>query len=130
MLVVGKLYRFIAPYGSEFDVGKKSMQNDRLTLHARGGETWLHAQGIPGSHVLIRTESEPSDEALLLAAKLAVYYSKGRNHPLQPIDYTKRKYIKKSANAPAGLVTYTYFKTITLGLSPEDMVWIQKNANS
>ena len=126
----GKPYRFTAPDGTEIVVGKNAMQNDRLTLHARGNETWLHAQGIAGSHVIIRTESEPSDEALLLAAKLATYYSKGRNHPLQPIDYTKRKYVKKGASAPAGLVIYTNFKTLIIGLTPEDTAWIMQNANS
>lgn len=126
----GKPYRFLASDGTEIVVGKNSLQNDRITLHARGGETWLHAQGIPGSHVLIRTEDEPSDEALLLAAKLAAYFSKGRNHPLQPVDYTKRKHIRKSANAPAGLVTYTNFKTITLGVSAEDAAWISQHTKS
>ena len=116
----GKPCRFTAPDGTVIEVGKNSLQNDRLTLHARGGETWLHAQGIPGSHVLIRTESDPSDETLLYAAKLAAYFSKGRNHPQLPVDYTLRKYVRKSANAPAGLVTYTNFKTLIIGLTPED----------
>ena len=120
----GKPCRFTAPDGTVIEVGKNSLQNDRLTLHARGGETWLHAQGIPGSHVLIRTESDPSDETLLYAAKLAAYFSKGRNHPQLPVDYTKRKYVKKSANAPAGLVTYTNFKTLIIGLTPEDVARI------
>jgi predicted ribosome quality control (RQC) complex YloA/Tae2 family protein len=125
----GKPYRFIAPDGTLIEVGKNSIQNDRLTLHARGNETWLHAQGIPGSHVIIRTESEPSDEALLYAAKLAAYYSKGRNHPQQAIDYTTRKYVKKAAGSPAGLVTYTNFKTAIIGLTPEDVALIIKEAN-
>lgn len=116
----GKPCRFTAPDGTVIEVGKNSLQNDRLTLHARGGETWLHAQGIPGSHVLIRTEAPPSDETLLYAAKLAAYFSKGRNHPQLPVDYTLRKYVRKSANAPAGLVTYTNFKTLIIGLTPED----------
>ncbi len=116
----GKPCRFTAPDGTVIEVGKNSLQNDRLTLHARGGETWLHAQGIPGSHVLIRTEAQPSDETLLYAAKLAAYFSKGRNHPQLPVDYTLRKYVRKSANAPAGLVTYTNFKTLIIGLTPED----------
>ena len=120
----GKPCRFTAPDGTVIEVGKNSLQNDRLTLHARGGETWLHAQGIPGSHVLIRTESDPSDETLLYAAKLAAYFSKGRNHPQLPVDYTRRKYVKKSANAPAGLVTYTNFKTLIIGLTPEDVARI------
>lgn len=124
----GRPYRFAAPDGTLIEVGKNSLQNDRLTLHARGNETWLHAQGIPGSHVIIRTESAPSDETLLYAAKLATYYSKGRNHPQQAIDYTLRKYVKKGAGAPAGLVTYTHFKTLIIGLTPQDAAQIQREA--
>ncbi|MBE5813781.1 MAG: fibronectin/fibrinogen-binding protein [Clostridiales bacterium] len=124
----GKPYRFTAPDGTLIEVGKNSMQNDRLTLHARGNETWLHAQGIPGSHVIIRSESEPSDETLLYACKLAAYYSKGRNHPALPVDYTKRKYVKKSANAAAGMVTYTHFQTAIIGLTQADQAQIMKAA--
>ncbi|MEG2208601.1 MAG: NFACT RNA binding domain-containing protein [Clostridia bacterium] len=108
------------------EVGKNSLQNDRLTLHARGGETWLHVQGMPGSHVLIRTEDEPAPETLLMAAKLAAYFSKGRNHPALPIDYTKRKHVKKAASAPAGLVTYTNFQTLLIGLTDEDIAQIMQ----
>ena len=124
----GKPHRFTAPDGTVIEVGKNSLQNDRLTLHARGNETWLHAQNIPGSHVIIRTEDEPSDQTLLYACKLAAYYSKGRNHPQLAVDYTRRKYVKKAAGAPAGLVTYTHFKTAIIGLTPEDMAMILKEA--
>lgn len=124
----GKPYRFTAPDGTVIEVGKNSIQNDRLTLHARGNETWLHAQGIPGSHVIIRSEADPSDETLLYAAKLAAYYSKGRNHPALPVDYTKRKHVKKSANAVAGMVTYTHFQTAIIGLTAEDQAQIMKAA--
>lgn len=124
----GKPYRFTAPDGTLIEVGKNSLQNDRLTLHARGNETWLHAQNIPGSHVIIRSEDDPSDETLLYACKLATYYSKGRNHPQQAIDYTKRKYVKKAAGSPAGLVTYTNFKTAIIGLTAEDVAHILREA--
>ena len=120
----GKPYKFIAKDGTIIEVGKNAIQNDRLTLHARGNETWLHAQGIPGSHVIIRSENDPNDETLLLAAKLAVYYSKGRNHPQQAIDYTKRRYVKKPATGPAGFVTYTNFQTIITGVTNEEQSWI------
>ena len=122
----GKPYRFMSPDGTVIEVGKNSIQNDRLTLHARGNETWLHAQGIPGSHVIVHTEQEPSDATLLYAAKLAAYFSKGRNHPALPVDYTLRKYVKKSSNSPAGLVTYTNFKTLLVGNSPEEQAAILK----
>ncbi len=126
----GKPYRFTAKDGTLIEVGKNSLQNDRLTLHARPGETWLHVQGMPGSHVIVRTEDEPSNEALLKAAKLAVYFSKGRNHPSAPVDYTRRKYVKKAAGTVAGFVTYTNFKTILIDLSREDMAQIGQEAGN
>jgi len=127
-VVEGQPYRFIAPDGTEILVGKNALQNDRITLHARGDEVWLHAQNIPGSHVIIRSTQEPSPETLLYAAKLAVYFSKGRNHPSQPIDYVKRKYVKKAAGSAAGFVTYTNFKTLQVGLKPEEIVSIGSSA--
>lgn len=117
----GKPYRFAANDGTIIEVGKNALQNDRLTLHARGGETWLHVQGMPGSHVIIRGEEKPSDETLLYAAKLAAYFSKGKNQPLLPIDYTLRKYVKKGANAVPGLVTYTGFHTLYITLTPQEI---------
>lgn len=129
-LLEGKPYRFTAVDGTVIEVGKNALQNDRLTLHARGNETWLHAQKIPGSHVIIRTENEPSDETLLKAAKLAAYFSKGRNHPSVPIDYTLRKYVKKAAGAVAGFVTYTNFQTVLIGLTREDVAQLSKEAGN
>ena len=124
----GQPYRFYAADGTEILVGKNAVQNDRITLHARANETWLHAQGIAGSHVIIRTEEEPSDETLLFAAKLAAYYSKGRNHPSFPIDYTKRKHVKKKSGTPSGFVIYQRFKTLYIGLTPEDLNAIRRKA--
>ena len=128
-LVEGKPYRFFAPDGTAIDVGKNSLQNDRLTLHARPDELWLHAQGIPGSHVIVRGDAAPANETVLHAAKLAAYFSKGRNHPALPVDCTQRRYVKKSAGAPAGFVTYTNFQTILVGLTREDLIAFAKEAN-
>lgn len=124
----GQPYRFFAPDGTEILVGKNAVQNDRVTLHARPEETWLHAQNVAGSHVIVRTEEAPSDETLLFAAKLAAYYSKGRNHPAFPIDYTMRKHVKKKSGTPSGFVIYDHFKTILIGLSPKDMETIRRLA--
>ena len=124
----GKPYRFLSENGTEIWVGKNAIQNDRLTLHAKGNELWLHAQGIPGSHVLVRTDQEPSDETLLFAAKIAAYFSKGRNHPSLPVDYTLRKYVKKAAGTPPGFVTYTHFQTLYIGLTQEDLARLGKES--
>lgn len=123
----GKPYLFTSADGTQVLVGKNSLQNDRLTLHAKGSELWLHAQGIPGSHVIIRSEN-PSQDTLHFAGKLAAYFSKGRNHPALPVDYVQRKHVKKAAGAAPGFVTYTHFQTMLVGLSPEDLVSIAKEA--
>ena len=124
----GKPYQFHSPEGTLIEVGKNAIQNDRLTLHARGEEMWLHAQGIPGSHVIVRFPGRPSDETLLYAAKLAACFSKGRKQPHLPVDYTLRKYVKKGAGSPPGLVTYTEFKTLFIDLTPEEEAGILKAA--
>jgi predicted ribosome quality control (RQC) complex YloA/Tae2 family protein len=123
----GEPYRFRAADGVEIIVGKNAVQNDRITLHARANETWLHAQGVGGSHVIITTEDEPSEETLLFAAKVAAYFSKGRNHPSFPIDYTKRKYVKKKSGTPSGFVIYQNFKTIQIGLTLQDFEQIKQH---
>ena len=122
----GKPYRFLSPDGVEIAVGKNALQNDRLTLHAQGNDFWLHAQGMPGSHIIIRTAAEPEHATLLLAAKLAAYFSKGRSSPSMTVDYTRRKHVKKTGGTAAGFVTYTHFKTIFVNLTQEDRASIYK----
>ncbi|MFH1513071.1 MAG: NFACT RNA binding domain-containing protein, partial [Bacillota bacterium] len=122
----GEPYRFRAADGTEITVGKNAVQNDRITLRARPNETWLHAQNVAGSHVIIRSEEEPADDTLLFAAKLAAYFSKGRNHPSFPIDYVKRRHVKKKSGTPAGFVIYQNFQTIHIGLTPQDLETIRR----
>ncbi|MBE5787597.1 MAG: DUF814 domain-containing protein, partial [Clostridiales bacterium] len=93
-------------------VGKNSAQNDRITGAARGNDTWLHAKDMPGSHVIIRAE-EPAPETLMMALKLAAWYSKGKGISV-PVDYTLRKFVKKPGGAAPGFVIYTHQKTVVV----------------
>ena len=104
--------KFLSCDGIEIEVGKNALQNERLTMGARGNETWLHAQKMPGSHVLIHTEGEVPETTLVQAAMLAAYYSKGVRSAQVPIDTTLRRYIKKPGGTPAGFVTYTHQRTL------------------
>ena len=113
--------RFVSPDGLEIIVGKNSQQNDRLTGAARGGETWLHAKDMPGSHVIIRTENAVPQDTLLLAARIAARFSKGRGGANVPVDYTLRKYVKKPGGAPAGFVIYTNQKTLYVTPREQDV---------
>ena len=103
--------KFLSCDGIEIEVGKNALQNERLTMGAKGDETWLHAQKMPGSHVLIHSESVP-ESTLLEAAMLAAYYSKGVRSAQVPIDATLRRYIKKPGGTPTGFVIYTHQRTL------------------
>ena len=106
-----KPYRYRSADGIEICVGKNAAQNDRLTLEARGEEMWLHAKDMPGSHVIIRCEGEIPQETMKQAAQLAAWYSQGQRSSMVPIDYTRRKYVKKPGGAAPGKVIYTHHRT-------------------
>ena len=103
--------KFLSCDGIEIEVGKNALQNERLTMGAAGHETWLHAQKMPGSHVIVHAETVP-DATLAEAAMLAAYYSKGVRSAQVPIDVTLRRYIKKPGGTPTGFVIYTHQRTL------------------
>ena len=93
--------------------GRNNIQNDRLIKSISGGDTWLHTQGYHSSHVAIICDGrEIPDSVLLAAAEICAYYSDGRNGTKIPVDYTRRKFVKKPPAANAGFVIYTDYKTI------------------
>jgi len=103
---------FIASDGTEILVGKNNKQNEYLTMRlARRDEIWLHTKDIPGSHVVVR-HTDPSEETLLEAAKLAAYFSKSQNSSSVPVDYTLIRHVKKPNGAKPGYVTYDNQKTL------------------
>jgi predicted ribosome quality control (RQC) complex YloA/Tae2 family protein len=99
---------FISSGGHEILVGKNNTQNDMITFKiAKNEDYWFHAKNMPGSHVIIRTKGdELTDEEFIEAAKIAAYYSKGKNSSTVEVDYTKKSNIKKPPNAKPGFVIY------------------------
>ncbi|MDQ3541269.1 MAG: NFACT family protein, partial [Chloroflexota bacterium] len=65
--------------GNMFYVGRSGKENDQVTFTIAGpDDTWLHARGLPGSHVIIRwlrPTAEEDAEAVETAAALAAWYS-------------------------------------------------------
>ena len=78
---------------------------------------------IPGSHVIIRSNTNKiTDQTLLEAATLAAYYSKARNLSKVAVDYTERKHVRKPSGAKPGFVFYENFKTIIVDpTNPKNM---------
>ncbi|BAL68998.1 Rqc2 family fibronectin-binding protein [Streptococcus mutans] len=94
-------------------VGKNNLQNDELTFKmSKKGELWFHAKDIPGSHVLIKDNLNPSDEIKTDAAELAAYFSKARLSNLVQVDMIEAKKLNKPSKAKPGFVTYRGQKTL------------------
>jgi predicted ribosome quality control (RQC) complex YloA/Tae2 family protein len=114
-------FHYISSDGFHIYVGKNNFQNEEITFKlADGGDWWFHAKGLPGSHVIIKTEGkELPDRAYEEAAALAAYYSKGRDQEKVEIDYTERKNVKKPSGANPGFVVYytNYSMVITPDIS-------------
>ncbi|MBI2902453.1 MAG: NFACT family protein [Candidatus Methylomirabilis oxyfera] len=103
-------------------VGKSGPGNDRLTWRlARSHDLWLHAQGVPGSHVLVRLEKGkvPPPRTLREAAQIAAYYSRARGQVKAPVDYVLRKYLRKPKAAAPGVVLLSQEKTLVVRPDPD-----------
>lgn len=106
--ITSRPFHYISSDGFHMYVGKNNFQNEDLTFNfANGGDWWFHAKGIPGSHVIVKTEgSELPDNTFEEAARLAAYYSKARDAKKVEIDYIQRKHVKKVNGGAPGFVIY------------------------
>ena len=106
--ITSRPYHYLSSDGFHIYVGKNNYQNEELTFKvANGGDWWFHAKGIPGSHVIVKTEGkELPDRVFEEAGALAAYYSKGRSNPKVEVDYIQRKSLKKVPGAAPGFVVY------------------------
>ena len=99
--------------GVKIYAGRNNLQNDRLVRMADPDDIWLHTQKYHSSHVIIALEGRQVwDELLLYAAEICAYYSDGRDSDKIPVDYCKKKYVKKPNKSKAGFVIYTDYKTV------------------
>jgi len=98
--------RFLVEGKWEVWVGRGAKENDELTHKASSPrDLWLHAQGVSGSHVVLRSQGDPQQvpkRIIELAARIAAQYSKARNSGLAPVIYTERKYVRKPRKSPPG----------------------------
>ncbi len=100
--------------GFSLIIGKNNRQNDLVTFkQAQPDDIWLHTKDIPGSHVIIRGENRDiTDQAIKEAAQLAAYFSKSRQSANVPVDYTRRRHVRKPSGAKPGFVIYDHQNTI------------------
>lgn len=109
-------------------VGRNNLQNEELTFKmARKEELWFHAKDIPGSHVVISGNLDPSDEIKTDAAELAAFFSQGRLSNLVQVDMIEVKKLNKPTGGKPGFVTYTGQKTLRVTPDPEKIASMKKS---
>lgn len=117
--ITSKPFHYLSSDGFHMYVGKNNYQNDELTFKfATGGDWWFHAKGMPGSHVILKTEGkELPDRAFEEAARLAAHYSKAREQNKVEIDYVEKKNVKKPGGAKPGFVVY--YTNYSMAIDPD-----------
>lgn len=105
---------FNAPDGFKVYVGRNNIQNDKLSLKtAMKSDLWFHIQKAPGSHVILSLDGrEPTEKAMEYAAKVAAYYSSGREAGAVEVDYTEVRNLKKPVGAKPGFVIYHVYNSV------------------
>ncbi|KPL18464.1 MAG: hypothetical protein AMJ92_07925 [candidate division Zixibacteria bacterium SM23_81] len=108
-------------------VGRNNRENELLTHRmADHRDLWFHAQGVSGSHVILRREGRkeaPSKKVLEEAASVAAYFSRARHSKTAPVVYTEKRYVRKPRGAKPGLVAIEREKTLFVApkLIPRDV---------
>ena len=116
--------RYLVDGRWEVWVGRNNKENDELTHRAsHNRDIWFHAQGVPGSHVILRTAGKPEQvpkTVLAKAAGIAALNSRARHSELVPVIHTEKKYVRKPRKTPPGTAVCLREKSIFVapGLAP------------
>lgn len=97
-------------------VGKTAAENDHLTFKvAAPHDLWLHAAGHPGAHVVVRNPRRLQtlpDGAVLEAAAIAAWFSKGKNEQALDVHVAWRRHVRKGRGMSPGMVQLKRHRTV------------------
>jgi len=102
-----RILRYELPGDWTLLVGGSDSDNDYLSKTlARPEDWWFHAEGVPGSHVILRAKAEetPSRETLRQAAAVAAYHSKARGAGTARVHCTRARHVTKPRGSKTGTV--------------------------
>ena len=91
--------------GIDVLVGRGAASNDELTYEiAKPDDVWLHARDVTGAHVVMRWSEDgaPPSRDLHEAAALAAWYSRARGSVVVPVDWTRRRHVRRARGGPPG----------------------------
>ena len=89
-----------------FFIGKSAADNDELCKKARSNDTWMHAVGVTGSHVIIPAKTAGqnlSPDLIKSAGILTLHFSKVRDDLRGEVYLSKRQHIRKQKGMAPGL---------------------------
>ncbi|MGI6368599.1 MAG: Rqc2 family fibronectin-binding protein [Anaerolineae bacterium] len=103
-------------------VGRNSLENERVTFtQSAPDDLWLHARGVAGAHVVLKTAGvAPDEEELQQAALLAARYSTARHEAWVSVDVTERRHVHRLRGGRPGMVTYRHERVLTVHPAQED----------
>lgn len=88
-------------------VGGSDADNDYLSTElAALDDWWFHADGVSGSHVVLRAKpkEKPGRDTMRQAAALAAFHSKARAAGTVRVYCTRARFVKKARGAKPGTV--------------------------
>lgn len=100
-------YHVLELRGYQLWLGKNAKSNDKIVQFSHKEDVWMHARGVPGSHLVIRMKNNknmPDAQLIEEAASFAAFHSKAKGSKLVPVIFTKRKYVRKPKGAAPGAV--------------------------
>jgi predicted ribosome quality control (RQC) complex YloA/Tae2 family protein len=95
-------------------VGRSDAENDILTHEfASASDLWFHAQGTPGSHVVLKGAHRSTPHSVIeTAASIAAYFSKARNSSTVPVIYAEKRHVRRPRKSKPGTALCSRGKTI------------------
>ena len=113
----GEVYRVTSEEGWAVLIGRNAAQNEHLTHRlARADDLWFHAEHVPGSHVVLRVESQPGDpsrKTLEEVAGYAAFFSKAKTSSRAPVIMAEKRHVRKARGGP-GKVMVERGKTLVV----------------
>ncbi len=87
-------------------VGRSAAENDEIyRRNLSGNDIWLHAKGLRGAHVVVKTRDGSCPERTIEeAALLAAHFSDGRYHDRVEVMVTEGRHLRKPPGSAPGMV--------------------------
>jgi hypothetical protein len=101
--------------GIDILVGRGPRSNDELTYEiATPDDVWLHARDVTGAHVVLRWSQQgaPPARDLHEAAALAAWHSRARGSVVVPVDWTRRRHVRRARGGSPGVALVERAKTV------------------